>query len=188
MDTLFHFVFPFFALMIARIKFKHRLPIAFLLAASTALLDIDHFSPFVSRGTFHNIFFTLFLPLTVFALAFFFEKRSTYIKNISLTLALFWFSHPMADVFTGSAPVLLFYPVSDMPVFLNSLRVPITLPSGVTASIIDSGGIGLTIFFLMILSAIFVEDFVRFLMRYRKPGRAFEKTVELEQKKIEKEL
>jgi len=190
MDTLFHFIFPFFALMIARIRFKHRLPIAFAMAASTALLDVDHFFGLVPRGTFHNIFVTLVLPLSIFALAFILEKKGTYVKNVSLTLALFLFSHPIADVFTGSAPVLLFYPFSNAEFYLNSIKVysPIPMENGFVPAVIDSGGIGLTIFFAMILSVIFVEDFNKFLMRYKKPERAFEKTVKLEQKKIEKEL
>ncbi len=190
MDTLFHFIFPFFALMIARIRFKHRLPIAFAMAASTALLDIDHFFGMVPRGTLHNIFVTLFLPLSIFVLAFIFEKRGTYIKNVSLTLALFLFSHPLADVFTGSAPVLLLYPFSNAEFYLNSIRVysPIAMENGFVPTVVDSGGVGLTIFFLMILSVIFVEDFIRFLMRYRKPEKAFEKTIRKERNKIEKEL
>ena len=190
MDTLFHFVFPFFALMIARIKFKHRLPVAFMLAASTALLDVDHFFGLVSRGTLHNIFVTILFPISLFALAFLFEKKGTYMKNISLTLLLFWASHPIADLFTGAAPVKLLYPLSNQEFWLNNIKIlsPIAMHDGFVPSIVDSGGIGLSIFFLMILSAIFVEDFVKILIRYRKPNRALQKTIELEEHKIEKEF
>ncbi len=190
MDTLFHFVFPFFALMIARIKFKHRLPIAFVMAASAALLDVDHFFGMVPRGTLHNVFVTLLLPLSIFVIAFLFEKKGTYIKNVSLTLALFLFSHPLADVFTGQAPVKMFYPLSNMDVWLNSFKVlsPIPMANGFVPTVVDSGGIGLLIYFLMILSVIFVEDFIKILMRVRNPERAFERTVKKEEKKIEKEF
>ena len=190
MDTLFHFIFPLFALMIARIKFKHRIPVALGMAASAALIDVDHFWIFVPRATFHNIFFTLLLPLSIFALALVFEKKGTYIKNISLTLALVWFSHPLADVFTGQAPVRLLYPLSNAEFWFNSFRVasPIVMNNGFVPSVVDSGGIGLLIYFVMVLSVIFVEDFVRFLMRIRNPERAFEKTMKFEEKKIEREL
>jgi len=190
MDTLFHFIFPFFALMIARIKFKHRLPIALLLAASTALLDVDHFFGMVPRGTLHNIFVTLLLPLSIFALTFVFEKKGTYIKNIGLTLALFWFSHTIADMFTGSDTVKLFYPLSNAGYSLTGFQIlsPIPMANGFYPEIVSSAGIGLTIYFVMILSVIFVEDFIRFLTHGRKPERALRKTVRLEEKRIGKEM
>jgi membrane-bound metal-dependent hydrolase YbcI (DUF457 family) len=187
-DTLFHFIFPFLALLIARPKFKHRLIVAILLAASAALLDIDHFFGMVPRGTLHNVFVTLVFPLTIFALAFVFEKKGTYYKNVSLALLLFLFSHPMVDIFTGGAGLKLFYPLSEQEFFLNSIKFSIPLPNGQIGYVISSNGIGLSIYTAMILAVIFVEDFNRFLMKLKKPEKALIKTIEYEEKKIEKEI
>src|SRR5437867_12553870 len=99
MDALFHFIFPLIALLAARVKIKHELPVALGLAFSAAALDIDHFFGMVARATLHNIFVVLLFPLALFILSLRFEKASNYYKNITLTLLLFWLSHPISDMF-----------------------------------------------------------------------------------------
>src|SRR5437867_7562976 len=113
MDALFHFTFPLIALLAARVKIKHEIPVMLGLAFSAAFLDIDHFFGMVARGTLHNIFVVFFFPLALFFLSLKFEKGGTYYKNISLTLLLFWFSHPISDMFNVGEGVLFFYSFSN---------------------------------------------------------------------------
>jgi len=187
-DVLFHFVFPLLALMIARIRFRHSLIIVFLLALSSALLDVDHFFGMLPRGTLHNIFVTLLFPLSLYIIALASEKKGMYYKNICLALLLVLFSHPMIDIFTGGAGVMLLYPISDQEFFFNTLRFGVPLPNGLTGYIISSNGIGLSIYTAMILTVIFVEDFNKRMMKFRKPDKALLKTLKFEQKKIKREL
>jgi membrane-bound metal-dependent hydrolase YbcI (DUF457 family) len=149
-------------------------------------LDIDHFIG-VTRGSLHNIFVTLLLPIILFILALKLEKKGDYYKNVSLVLLLFLFSHPILDMFTEEG-VVLFYPFSTQFYDLSYLSLTIVLPSGIQAYVISTAGVGLTIYFLMVLSAIFVEDFLKVLKRERKLEKALVKTMEEEEKKIEKEL
>ena len=58
----------------------------------------------------------------------------------------------------------------------------------VTAYVLTADGIGLTIYFLMILSIIFVEDFIAVLQKIKNPNKALIKTLQKEEKKIKREL
>jgi len=187
-DTLFHFLFPLMALLIARLRFRHRISVSVMMAASAALLDVDHFFGLEARATLHNIFFTLLFPLVLYAVAFIYEKRGNYYKNIFLALLLVWFSHPMIDIFTGGAGVKLLYPVSNQQFLFNSFQYGIPLPTGVTGYVISSNGIGLTVYSAMILAVIFVEDFNKYLMKLRKPEKALIEAITYEERKIKKEL
>src|SRR6266550_4529535 len=159
MDTLFHFVFPLIALMAARVKIKHEIPVAFGLAFSAAALDIDHFFGMVPRGTFHNVFVVILLPISLFILSLKFEKGATYYKNITLTLLLFLCSHPIADMFEPGG-VKFFYPFSNDYNDLSALSLTIPLSPGTNGYLISTGGVGLTIYFLMIFGVIFIDDFL----------------------------
>jgi membrane-bound metal-dependent hydrolase YbcI (DUF457 family) len=186
-DVLFHFIFPFLALMIARTRFKHRIIVAVLLAVSTVLLDLDVLFG-IHRATLHSIFVTLFFPLTLYILALRFEKKGTYYKNIALVLMLFWFSHPMIDIFMGAGGVRLLYPVSDVEFYFNSISIAVPNLCGGSCYIVSSNGIGLSIYAAMVLAVIFVEDFNKRIMKLKKPDKAFLRTLKFEQRKIKREL
>ncbi len=187
-DSLFHFVFPFLAIMATGLRIKHRIVVAVALASLAVLLDIDHFLGFVPRGTFHNIFITLLLPALLFLIAFKFEKKGDFWKTVTLMSALVLFSHPMVDMFVGDAGVRIFYPFSDKSYLFNFISVPVTLPNGFIANVISSEGIGLSIFVLFIFGIIFVEDFVNILTKYKSTERALKKTMKIEEKRIKKGL
>lgn len=142
----------------------------------------------VARGTLHNVFVTLLLPLSLFLLALKIEKKGNFWKNVMLMTALVLFSHPMVDMFVGNAGVEILYPVSRASYLFNFVSIPVTLPSGFVAHAVSSEGIGLSIFVLFIFGIIFVEDFVRILTKTRNTEKALEKAVETEERKIEKEL
>ncbi len=187
-DALFHFTFPFLAIMATGLKMKHRIIVATILALLAVSLDVDHFFGMVARGTFHNVFVTLLLPIAIFLVALKFEKKGNFWKTVALMTALVLFSHPMVDLFVGSAGVKIFYPFSTESYLFNFIRVPITLPDGFVASIVSSEGIGMSIFVIFIFGVIFVEDFVRILTHTKRPEAAFEKTMIKEQRKIKKEF
>lgn len=110
-DILFHFIFPIIAMLATRPKVKHRITTIIILAfIGSVVMDLDHFDPFVARGTFHNIFVTLLIPLVLIVLAFMYEKKGTYYKNLSIVLLLVLFSHTIADMFS-EGEVKLFYPI-----------------------------------------------------------------------------
>lgn len=174
------------AALAARIRIKHKIGTCLTLATFTAFLDVDHFIG-VTRGSLHNIFITLLFPIILFVLALKFEKKGDYYKNVSLVLLLFLFSHPILDMFVEGG-VMLFYPFSTQLYDLSGLSLKITLPSGEQGYIISSAGVGLTIYFSMILGSIFVGDFLCIFKKERKLETALVKTMEEEEKKIEKEL
>ena len=186
MDALFHFIFPLIALLAARVKIKHEVPVMLGLAFSAAFLDIDHFFGMVARGTLHNIFVVLLLPLTLFIVSLKFEKGGTYYKNVALTLLLFWFSHPVSDMFNPGEGVLLFYPFSNTIYNLSGLDLTVPLAGGSTGYIISTGGIGLTIYFLMILGVIFIDDFLEIFKKEGKILKAIKDTIFSEERKIAK--
>lgn len=187
-DSLFHFVFPFLAILASGLKMRHRILVALILASLAVVLDVDHFFGLLARGTFHNIFVTLLLPIALFGVALKFEKKGTFWKTTTLMAALVLFSHPAIDLFVGSAGVHLFYPASNVDFLFNPISIPVTLPTGFVAHAISSEGIGFSIFFLFVLGIIFAEDLVKMLTRYKSAERALEKTVVLEEKKLKKNL
>lgn len=185
MDTLFHFIFPLIAMLAARIKVKHSITVSITLAASTALLDVDHFFGLVARGTFHNIFVTVLFPIILFLI--FFKKGNKKYMHLSLILLLFLVSHPILDMFTEGGVELL-YPFSEQKYDLSKFSLTVPLPSGVNAYVVSTAGVGLTIYFLLILSVIFIDDFLKYFEKDKKIGYTFEQTLKKEEKKIEKEL
>ena len=187
-DSLFHFVFPFLAIMATGLKLKHRIVVAAVLASLAVFLDVDHFFGLVARGTFHNIFVTLLLPFSLFLLALKFEKKGNFWKNITLMAALVLFSHPAADMFVGHAGVKIFYPISDEKYLFDFVSFPVTLPDGFVAHAISSEGVGLSIFTVFLLGVIFVEDFVNVLIKTKSLVKAFRKTVLKEERKIERQF
>lgn len=174
--------------MATGLKIRHRIAVALILASLAVALDIDHFFGLLARGTFHNIFVTVLLPLALFGLALRFEKKGIFWKTVTLMAALVLFSHPAIDMFVGSGGVHLFYPLSNVDLLFSGISLPVTLPTGFVAHAISNEGIGFSIFFLFVLGIIFAEDLVKMLTRYKSPGKAIEKTVEMEGKKIKKSL
>lgn len=187
-DSLFHFVFPFLAIMATGLKIKHRIAVAFTLAMLAVLLDVDHLFGMVARGTLHNVFVTLLLPLGLFVVALKFEKTGTFWKTVTLMAALVLFSHPMVDMFVGNAGVHIFYPLSDQMYLFNFIQIPLTLSNGTVVSVISSEGIGMSMFVLFIFGVIFVEDFVNMLAKTKDPEAAFIEAIEKEERNIERQL
>jgi membrane-bound metal-dependent hydrolase YbcI (DUF457 family) len=172
------------AMMAARVKVKHSIRVSIALAAVTALLDVDHFFGFTARATFHNIFVVVVFPLILFLI--FLKKGNKQYMNLSLALLLFLVSHPIVDMFTEGG-VAIFYPISEQKYDLSKFSLPMFTAFG-QGYVISTAGVGLTIYFLLVLGVIFIEDLLNYFREDKTIEYTFGKTVKKEEKKIEKEL
>jgi len=158
MDTLFHFLFTLIALYAARVHMKHHhlAPIAFAFIA--VLPDLDHFFGMVPRGTLHNVFVTVLIPLLLILLAFKFERYGTKWKKAGILLLLVLTGHVVLDFFTGSN-VLFFYPVSDVPVNLNDFQIWYNI-GGQNYPVVSPDSAGVLIYTFRLAGAFFLDELV----------------------------
>lgn len=99
MDSLFHFIFPIIAVLAARLNIKHIMKTSVAAAAITVLIDLDHVWG-IARGTLHNVFVTILLPLVLLFFAFHF-RTNKYVKGFFLLLFIFLSSHLILDLFSN---------------------------------------------------------------------------------------
>ena len=159
MDSLFHFIFPLIALLAARVRFrKHSIPTIMAVVSVAVLIDVDHYFGMVPRGTFHNLFITLFLPLGLLYLSFRYgvEKH----RQISIALLIVLTSHVILDMFSEGA-VYLFYPLSMQAFSLAAFYL--TTPEGYY--LVSSSSIGLLVYFAMLSGCFFLEDIDFFILK-----------------------
>jgi len=176
MDSLFHFLFPMIALLAARIRIKHSIPTIIGLSFLAVILDIDHFFGMASRGTFHNVFVTLVLPIIIIILAFKYGKETH--RQIAIALLLVLFSHVILDFFSEGT-VMLFYP-------LTTARFDIDFTIMFMGyGIVSSASIGLLIYFVILLMVLFLEEIDRFMIRKHESfKKAFFDAVRKEERKL----
>lgn len=159
MDTLFHFVFSVMAGM-AVFKGKHKIPAVLTLAFLSVLVDVDHFFGMSARGTFHNVFIVIGVPLTAFFLFYFYEdKKSIKLQTYALTLMVMLAGHVAADMFYNGE-VRLLYPFSS-----EAFTVPSTLVLATDrfySPIISRDGISLAVYSIILMLVFFVEDLIYF--------------------------
>jgi membrane-bound metal-dependent hydrolase YbcI (DUF457 family) len=183
MDSVFHFIFPLIVALAARIHLKHGIEWVVGLALATTLIDLDVF--FIHRATFHNLFVTLLVPAVLVALAFQYEKKGTKFKTLSLVLLLFLFSHTLLDMGT-EAGVQLLYPLSSQ-VFQFTGGISAGLPTG-AGYLLSGTGVSLLLYFVVLLLALFIEDFINYFEKDRTVGKAFKATIRKEERKIKRGL
>lgn len=187
MDSLFHFVFPIIAVLAARINIKHIIKTSIAAAAITVLLDIDHVFG-IARGTFHNVFLTMLLPLLLLFLAFHF-KTNRYVKGFFFLLLIFLSSHLILDLFssppfgtivgiTEGSGVALFYPLSSIKYSINFNIIISNDHSSLEGYLASSLGFGILIFFAMIIvPCLFLDDIIEISERkhqnFRKAASEF---------------
>jgi hypothetical protein len=158
MDSLFHFIFPLMAALAARIHMKHGLVAVLLMASSAVLIDADHFMGYGLGGAmFHNLFFTLCVPFTILSIMYTWGGETE--RQAAMCLLLFLFSHTMLDLFSEGT-VALFYPISTMQFGIN-----FSFALG-GYEIISSSGIGLLIYFGILLLCFFLQDIDKHMVKY----------------------
>lgn len=177
MDSLFHFIFPIIAALAARVHIKHGIKTVLGLAFLTVLMDIDHYFGFIPRGSFHNIFLTLIIPLLLIVWSF--RSGTEYQRQVSILLLLFLFSHTMLDMFTEGG-VSLLYPITDQR---YSIDFGIYTPEGF--GLMTSQGIGLLIYSGMLSLAFFLEQIDQeMLKRKERFGKAMKKVLRRDIKQL----
>jgi len=156
MDALFHLIFPLMAAMAARIHMKHGILAVLIMAFSAVLIDIDHFIG-LPGSMFHNLFFTLVVPFTIMSIMYNWGGENE--RQASMCLLLFLFSHTILDLFS-EGEVALFYPITGMQYGIN-----FSVSWG-GYQIISSSGIGLLIYFSILLLCFFLQDIDRYMVKY----------------------
>ena len=159
MDTLFHFIFSIIIGLALNIKRKHKLRIIVFLAFLCIFIDVDHFFGMTARGTFHNIFFVLALPASLFYLAYNYEKpyHSIKFQTYSLLLGAMLIVHIITDMFIGGK-VLLFYPFSMQSVAMTEIWIMAT--PAFFSPIVSPTGIAIGLILIVIVLVAYLEDII----------------------------
>jgi len=148
-DSLFHFLFPVISALAARVHLKHNLRNIFIAGLFAVLIDLDHIWG-IPRATLHNVFVTTLIPILLIFYTFYFRKNDSW-KSFSILLLIFLSSHPTADFF-AEGPIAFFYPLSDK---FYTINFNIMIQQGL---LISSSGVGLLIFFLLIILPCYFLD------------------------------
>jgi hypothetical protein len=157
MDTLFHFIFPLMAALAARIHMKHGVIAVIVMASSAVLIDLDHFlGPGLGGAMFHNLFFTLCVPFTILSIMYAWGGEIE--RQAALCMLLFLFSHTMLDLFSGGT-VALFYPLTSQQFAIN-----FSVSWG-AYEIISASGIGLLIYFSILLVCFFLQNIDKYFVK-----------------------
>jgi hypothetical protein len=156
MDVLFHFIFPLMAALAARIHMKHGVIAVIIMALSAVLIDVDYVLG-VPGAMFHNLFFTLCVPFTILSIMYAWGGEME--RQASMCLLLFLFSHTILDMFSGGS-VALFYPITGQMFSIN-----FSLSWG-AYEVISASGIGLLIYFSLLLACFFLQDIDKYLVKY----------------------
>ena len=155
---LFHFIFPLMAALAARIHMKHGIIGVLTMAVSAVLIDIDYFmGPGLGGAMFHNLFFTLAVPFTILSIMYAWGGEME--RQASMCLLLFLFSHTILDLFSGGT-VALFYPITGHQFAIN---FGFSLGG---YELISASGIGLLMYFSILLVCFFLQELDKYLVKY----------------------
>ncbi len=156
MDALFHFIFPLMAALAARIHMKHGIPAVLMMALTAVLIDVDHFMG-LPGAMFHNLFFTLAVPFTILSIMYTWGGETE--RQAAICMLLFLFSHTILDLFSEGT-VALFYPITNIQYGINFSA------SVGGYEIISSSGLGLMIYFSILLVCFFLQEIDRYMVKY----------------------
>jgi len=157
MDSLFHFTFPIIAALAARVHLKHPIKNILIAAFLTTAVDIDHVIG-IPRGLTHNIFVLVLIP-ALFVVYTFSRRKMYQQKGLAILIFIFLASHLFLDIFTGG--VALFYPLSTQTYGID-FNVPLAWTNmngtDLNGYLASSLGIGITLFFIMIIVPCYFLD------------------------------
>lgn len=159
MDSLFHFIFPVIAALAARVHIKYKISTILLVGLITVAIDLDHLWG-LGRDIFHNVFVTILIPIILILIAFSMKKRYN-LKGFSILLLIFLSSHLMIDLFTEGG-ISLFYPLST-DYYVIIFNISGSFIPGIESHelLVSSTGLGMLIFFLMIiLPCLFLDKII----------------------------
>ncbi len=180
MDSLFHFIFSIIAGMALDIDRKYGLKTLIIFALIATLIDVDHICivngkiSLCDRGIFHSILFAVFLPFLLFLLFYAYEKPKGKIRNqtLALLLMILLTGHLICDMLSGEK-VRLFYPITEREFSIPTYRIAVE-----GKYLVNTPGIALLIYFLVLFLTKFIEDFIYFFERqHLKIKEAFRKSL-----------
>jgi len=173
MDTLSHFILALLAGLAMDLHRKHRLSLIVFISFCSVLIDLDHFLvPWgyaMQYRSFHNIFIVFLIPCTLFLISYYFERntRSDKFQIFFLLLTVMLTGHLIADMIQG--PVQIFHPVSDMEVSVPQLDIQAT--DDFISPIVNSYGVGMAVYALIIFVGVFIHDILYHQRRKRLNSR-----------------
>ncbi len=149
-------MFVFLVLIAARVHVHHHVLAPFFLAFLTLFLDLDHYLGLQTRASFHSIFFAVGIPLVLLGLAWVFEKKGVFYKQLGLLLLVAWGSHLVLDL-PGSVGIHWLYPLSDHVLSLGSIGLYTTIQSGETVAVVSTLSIALLVALIIMIPVFFLE-------------------------------
>lgn len=189
MDSFFHFIFVLIFLIAARVHVKHHSLAPLFFALVTLTPDIDHFFGLQARATFHNIFITLLIPLSLVLVAFWFEKKGVFWKQFSLILLVALAVHPVLDLPTTNHAfeVQYFWPFSHQGISIDSTSFPEIFHFGGENYIVSPLSASMGIAFLIMLPILFLEETIGFMDRRKESLKTAAKDYSKEIAKLSRE-
>lgn len=160
MDTLFHFIFALMGGLAVGFFRRYSINLIIFSSLISILIDLDHLLvPLKLASSYtllHNIFIVFFLPLFLFLLARYHEGTiyPTKLQGFFLLMMIMLTGHVIADMFCG--PIMLFYPVDNTGLMIPEIEIMLT--SSFSSPVIGMRGIAITIYALVILFGIFVDQ------------------------------
>jgi hypothetical protein len=165
MDSLFHFVFSIISALAVDLHKKHKMFFVFAAAAFAVAIDFDHFfhiDPF-NMKPLHNLLFIIGVPLLLFYFSYRLERnrkpRTTVMRQFWLVVMIMLVGHLITDMFySPDYRIMLFYPFSYQSYSFADL--PLATPF-TKYDFITSQGVALLVYFVILMSILFIEDFVK---------------------------
>ena len=162
MDSLFHFVFALVGgyALVKGLGVKYNPYTLVLLSLSSLLIDLDHLSVFIGLSEslkLHNIFIAL-IPLLAYII-----YRNIYFIVFTVMLL----GHLIADTVQGIYGIPLFYPLTKTT-YLIPKKWEIYLGGDPTSPIVSTFGIGITLYFGLILLIIIIPHLLSSTSIWRK--------------------
>lgn len=162
MDSLFHFVFALVGgyVLVKGLGVKYNPYTLVLLSLSSLLIDLDHLTVFIGLSEtlrLHNIFIAL-IPLLFYII-----YRNIYFIVFTVMLL----GHLIADMVQGMYGIPLFYPLTRTT-YLIPKNWEIYLGGDPTSPIVSTFGIGITLYFGLILLIIIIPHLLSSAGIWRK--------------------
>jgi membrane-bound metal-dependent hydrolase YbcI (DUF457 family) len=159
MDSLAHFMLALMAGLAVGLHRRHKVRYVALVALLAVLIDLDHFLVLIGIGTvyrsMHNVFVAVMLPLLLFELSWFFERKTASFgfQTFFLLLTIMLAGHVIADM-VGSPGVKLLYPFSNADYSLPD--IVFALPNG--WEIVGRDGVYLSIYGAVVFVGALIHD------------------------------
>lgn len=159
MDSLSHFALSLIGGLAMGLHRKHKFTYLLGISFLSVLIDVDHFIYLYGLASevriFHNIYFAVLLPFTLFVLSTYLERNTESIRyqTFFLLMTLMLSGHLIADMVQG--PVKIFYPLSEFSIMMPAFEISVTENNW---GIVLPAGLGLASYAILIMAGAMVHD------------------------------